>query len=162
MTAHTDSNPGYKEFSHIPTSRLTPSDPLFAPALERIKISTRQYAKRQLKWIQKQLLPVIRQALNQERTDGQEEQSVWVYVVRGGDADVALGEEILQRQVLTFSGQCNVTDARLTGFMRDEPMPDYRTIGHPRAEELLKLLATAEDGTENEGAAGTTVPDIQQ
>ncbi|GHJ90172.1 hypothetical protein NliqN6_6574 [Naganishia liquefaciens] len=135
---------GYKEFSHIPTSRLTPSDPLFAPALERMKISTRQYAKRQLKWIQKQLLPVIRQALNQERTGGQEEQSVWVYVVRGGDADVALGEEILQR------------------FMRDEPMPDYRTIGHPRAEELLKLLATAEDGTENEGAAGTTVPDIQQ
>lgn len=67
-----------------------------------MKISTRQYAKRQLKWIQKQLLPVIKQALDQGRADGQEEQSVWVYVVRGGDEDVALGDEILQRQTLVF------------------------------------------------------------
>lgn len=101
-TFRADLVPGYKEFSHIPTTRLTPSDPLFGPALERMKISTRQYAKRQLKWIQKQLLPVIKQALDQGRADGQEEQSVWVYVVRGGDEDVALGDEILQRQTLVF------------------------------------------------------------
>lgn len=81
---------GYKEFSHIPTDRLTPADPLFAPALERMKISTRQYAKRQLKWVQKQMLPVVKQAL--ERGE-----DVSVYVVRGGDEDAQLGAEILHR-----------------------------------------------------------------
>lgn len=56
-----------------------------------MKISTRQYAKRQLKWVQKQMLPVVKQA--RERGD-----EVWVYVVRGGDADAPLGEEILHRE----------------------------------------------------------------
>jgi hypothetical protein len=58
-----------------------------------MKISTRQYAKRQLKWVQKQMLPVVKQA--RERGD-----EVWVYVVRGGDADAQLGEEILHRESL--------------------------------------------------------------
>ncbi|KAI5449780.1 tRNA dimethylallyltransferase, mitochondrial [Naganishia albida] len=118
---------GYKEFSHIPTDRLTPADPLFAPALERMKISTRQYAKRQLKWVQKQMLPVVKQA--RERGD-----EVWVYVVRGGDADAPLGEEILHR------------------FLKHEPMPDYRTVGHPKAAELLRVLESEDDN----------VPEIEQ
>ncbi len=42
-----------------------------------MKLSTRQYAKKQLKWIRKQLLPAIRQA----RLEGKE---VEVYLVRGG------------------------------------------------------------------------------
>lgn len=66
-----------------------------------MKIRTRQYAKSQLKWIQKQLLPVIKQALQEQ---GQE-QSVWVYVVRGGDEDVALGEEILRREFCVTSSE---------------------------------------------------------
>lgn len=69
-----------------------------------MKIGTRQYAKRQLKWVQKQLLPVIKQTLEQRRAD--EEPDVWVYVVRGGDEDTALGQDILHRmcaRVLTGS-----------------------------------------------------------
>jgi tRNA dimethylallyltransferase len=66
-----------------------------------MKIRTRQYAKSQLKWIQKQLLPVIKRALQEQ---GQE-QSVWVYVVRGGDEDVALGEEILRREFCVASSE---------------------------------------------------------
>lgn len=41
-------------------------------------------------------------------------------------------------------------------------MPDYRTVGHPKAEELLRLLASSEEGVQDEEAAKTTVPDIQQ
>lgn len=100
---------GYKEFAHIPTERLTPTDPLFAPALERMKIATRQYAKRQLKWVEKQLLPVIRQALLRQRQveksgEGEDDDGVWVYVVRGGDTDTALGAEILRRAYFQPSG----------------------------------------------------------
>ncbi|KAJ9092209.1 hypothetical protein QFC21_006955 [Naganishia friedmannii] len=138
----------FKEFSHIPTDRLVPSDPLFAPALDRMKISTRQYAKRQLQWIRKQLLPVIKQALESQRAEGGEGEDAgpWIYVVRGGDEDVALGEEILRR------------------FWNYEPMPDYRTVGHPKAEELLKILSEPGQGSEGVDLqeVSTIVPDIQQ
>ena len=51
--------------------------------LDRMKISTRQYAKSQIKWIRKQLLPATREA----RSLGGE---VGVYVVPGGKA----GQEV--------------------------------------------------------------------
>lgn len=36
------------------------SDPLFAAGLDSMKASTRQYAKRQVKWITGKLLPEVR------------------------------------------------------------------------------------------------------
>ncbi|KAJ9121453.1 hypothetical protein QFC22_002069 [Naganishia vaughanmartiniae] len=138
---------GFKEFSHIPTNRLVPTNPLFAPALDRMKISTRQYAKRQLQWIRKQLLPVVKQALEHQRAEGEgEDAGPWIYVVRGGDDDVALGEEILR---------C---------FLNHEPMPDYRIVGHPKAEELLRILAETGEGSEGVDTQHSlaVVPDIQQ
>lgn len=45
---------GYKEFAPLPTSQLTPEArdlPAFKDAIERMKLSTRQYAKSQVKWI---------------------------------------------------------------------------------------------------------------
>jgi hypothetical protein len=60
---------GYKEFEPYLASRSgasdddqhgAASDPLFKAGLERMKISTRQYAKRQVKWIQQKLLPAVR------------------------------------------------------------------------------------------------------
>ena len=56
--------------------------------LERMKVSTRQYAKSQIKWIQKQLLPAIREA----RSLGGE---VGVYVVPGGPAGQGRAGEVL-------------------------------------------------------------------
>lgn len=70
---------GYKEFSHISTSDLHPLYPLFAPAVERMKLSTRQYAKKQIKWIKNQLIPAVRRA----RELGGD---VSVYLVRGGES----------------------------------------------------------------------------
>lgn len=45
---------GYKEFAPLPTSQLTAAAkdlPAFKEAIERMKVSTRQYAKSQVKWI---------------------------------------------------------------------------------------------------------------
>jgi hypothetical protein len=39
-------------------------------------------------------------------------------------------------------------------------MPDYRTVGHPKAEELLRILAHSPPSTETHDP--TVVPDIQQ
>ena len=53
---------GYKEF-HDYLADPTPSNhPLFEAAVERMKLSTRQYAKKQISWIRNKLLPAVRQA----------------------------------------------------------------------------------------------------
>lgn len=74
---------GYKEFVTIPTEDLSRDHPLFAPSLERMKLSTRQYAKKQIKWIKKQLLPAVRKA----RHMGGE---VDVYVLPAGRSEEGL------------------------------------------------------------------------
>lgn len=84
---------GYKEFSEIPTDQLEPGHPLFGRSLERMKIATRQYAKSQLKWIKKQLLPAVKEARGKEQ--GQE---VWVYVLPGGEKDGGIGPDLLRRE----------------------------------------------------------------
>lgn len=81
---------GYKEFAAVslPTPNAT-SDPAYASALERTKISTHQYAKSQLQWIRKQLLPVI----SDVRKQGAE---AFVYVVPGGPDGEVVAREILR------------------------------------------------------------------
>lgn len=59
---------GYKEFEPYLSSRATTDekasfdehDPLFIAGLDSMKLSTRQYAKRQVKWIKQKLLPAVR------------------------------------------------------------------------------------------------------
>lgn len=50
---------GYKEFCAYLDE---PSDSSFKEAQERMKISTRQYAKRQISWIRNKLIPAIEEA----------------------------------------------------------------------------------------------------
>lgn len=60
--------PGYKEFEPYLSSRSTTDkdtafdekNPLFIAGLDSMKLSTRQYAKRQVKWIKMKLLPAVR------------------------------------------------------------------------------------------------------
>lgn len=68
---------GYKEFEPYLSSRAgaaddathdAATDPLFKAGLGRMKISTRQYAKRQVKWIQQRLLPAVRKLEEQDVT----------------------------------------------------------------------------------------------
>ena len=50
---------GYQEFfSYLEN----PSDKAFVEAVDRMKISTRQYAKRQISWIRNKLIPAVNAA----------------------------------------------------------------------------------------------------
>ena len=49
---------GYKEF-HDYLTTSNPSDKTFNDAVERMKMSTRQYAKRQISWLRNKLIPAI-------------------------------------------------------------------------------------------------------
>lgn len=49
---------GYKEFHDYLVSRK-PSEKCFASAVEQMKTGTRQYAKRQIRWLRNKLLPAI-------------------------------------------------------------------------------------------------------
>lgn len=60
--------PGYKEFIEYLEKQeaesrdqvaLSTDSPQFKQALEEMKLGTRQYARRQIKWIRNKLLPVI-------------------------------------------------------------------------------------------------------
>ncbi|OXG24822.1 tRNA dimethylallyltransferase [Cryptococcus neoformans Tu401-1] len=107
---------GYKEFASLPLPSPDPqSHPLFPAMVDRTKVSTQQYAKSQLKWIKKQLLPAVREA----RSLGGE---VEVYVIPGGETGVPLATEILHK------------------FMEREKVPSNLEVGHVNAKELLHSL----------------------
>ncbi|KAG6892050.1 hypothetical protein C0992_002114 [Termitomyces sp. T32_za158] len=56
---------GYKEF-HDYLSAPQPSAAMFDAAVEHMKLSTRQYAKRQVSWIRNKLLPAVHTANTEE------------------------------------------------------------------------------------------------
>lgn len=112
---------GYKEFADLPLPQPDPpTDPRFPAMVDRTKLSTVQYAKSQLKWITKQLLPAVREA----RALGGE---VCVYVVPGGEEGEAAASRIL------------------AAFLNGEDMPAPSTLGHPDAAELLAVLEETND-----------------
>jgi len=82
---------GYKEFAGLDLENDPLSDPKFGEMLERMKLSTYQYARSQIKWIKKQLLPAVKEA----RSLGGD---VQVYVVRGGEEGYAPSIQLLQRE----------------------------------------------------------------
>lgn len=58
------STTGYKEFSALPTTSLTPSSlptKPFQAALTQMKLATRQYAKSQVRWITVKLRGVVKE-----------------------------------------------------------------------------------------------------
>lgn len=57
--------------------------------LTRMKVSTHQYAKLQVKWIKKQLLPVLHEA---QSLGG----DVHIYVVPGGEEGEVLAQSVLK------------------------------------------------------------------
>ena len=117
--------------------------------LDRMKLSTHQYAKSQIKWIRKQLLPAIKEA----RTSGGE---VEVYVLRGGHDGQELATSILHCQY-SFAVRAGDTNKRTlmprSAFLAGERLPDFTEIGHPDSAELLADLAVPDEAR---------VPDIAQ
>ncbi len=102
-----------------------------------MKLSTRQYAKSQLRWIRKQFLPAVKRG---REISGEE--SVRVYVVRGGEMDRGLGEEILRGWLME----------EVEGKDSGKGIRDPMVVGHKDARELLSVLSQEE----------TDVPDILQ
>jgi tRNA dimethylallyltransferase len=58
---------GFREFHQYLTDP-SPSEKKYQAALENMKISNRQYAKRQISWIRNKLLPAVRAAKTAEVT----------------------------------------------------------------------------------------------
>jgi tRNA dimethylallyltransferase len=88
---------GYKEFSGLDLDQENPSfDPAFGPMLDRMKLSTHQYARSQIKWIKKQLLPAGKEA---KSLGG----DVQVYVVRGGEEGYVPSIQLLHRESPSWS-----------------------------------------------------------
>ena len=90
-----DRHVGYKEFAALSLSPGSDplSDPHFPDMLRQTKAKTFQYAKSQLRWIRKQLLPVLMEA---KRSGG----DVHVYVVPGGSAAEKSAIPLLQSERL--------------------------------------------------------------
>lgn len=80
---------GFKEFAdlELPKDDLS-RDPLYKRGLDTTKLRTTKYAKKQIKWINSQLLPVVREA---RALDG----DVHLYVLHGGEKDEGLARTIL-------------------------------------------------------------------
>ncbi|WVW84064.1 hypothetical protein I302_106092 [Kwoniella bestiolae CBS 10118] len=107
---------GYKEFSSLALPQPQPtSDSAYGPALERTKLSTHQYAKSQLKWIKKQLLPAVKEA---KSLGG----DVGVYVVNGGEKGVEPALNVFR------------------AFMTGQQLPKAEDVGHADTPSLLDVL----------------------
>ena len=73
LCAPADALPGYREFSsYLALDQTVPAparEKAYHAAVERMKTSTRQYAKRQVSWIRNKLLPAAREANALPRAD---------------------------------------------------------------------------------------------
>ncbi|ORX35790.1 IPP transferase-domain-containing protein [Kockovaella imperatae] len=105
---------GYKEFAGLPLDETSDpaSHPLFSSMLSQTKSKTFQYAKSQLKWIRKQLLPVVQES----QAKGSE---VFLYIVPGGPAGQEMATPILH------------------AFLDTRELPEALSTGSPHAKSLL-------------------------
>jgi tRNA dimethylallyltransferase len=106
---------GYKEFSCLDLDNDPLSDPQFGDMLERMKLSTYQYARSQIKWIKKQLLPVV----------------------KGGEEGYAPSIRLLQRESIVSSFPL------IVGFLDGQEIEPEET--HPDARDLLSELYAQEN-----------------
>lgn len=125
---------GYKEFAQLDLDQSDPtSDARYAHALAQTKSRTYQYAKSQLKWIRRQLLPAVTEA----RALGGE---VFVYAVPGGAAGEAPSRRVMDGELgrawTTVAATMLCTQLK-SAFLAGADMPDWKATGHADAESLL-------------------------
>ncbi|GAA5910294.1 hypothetical protein JCM8208_003499 [Rhodotorula glutinis] len=135
---------GYKEFapylslahSSAPSSSSSSSPPpgpdtspalraSFDAAVRTMKTSTRQYAKRQVKWIRGKLLPAVRDEVERATREGRE-----------GEGDVVV---VLLDATDLSKWRVNVRDPAvdlLHKFLDGAPLPDPRTLSPAAAAHL--------------------------
>ncbi|EAU88425.2 tRNA isopentenyltransferase [Coprinopsis cinerea okayama7 len=109
---------GYKEFHDYlndPTDQKA-----FDAAVERMKLSTRQYAKKQISWIRNKLLPAVRQA-------NVDKEVVSFYALDATEVDERWFERALNPAI-------NITEK----LLNDETLPDPRSLS-PVADRLMNV-----------------------
>ncbi|GAA5891416.1 hypothetical protein JCM6882_004687 [Rhodosporidiobolus microsporus] len=117
---------GYKEFEpylslrHRDPSLTLETDPtlrkLFDQGVESMKVSTRQYAKRQVKWIKSKLLPAVRKLEDQGE----------VTVVLLDASDLSRWKEDVRDKAVDL----------LNDFLDGRPLPDASTLSPAAATNL--------------------------
>lgn len=98
-----------------------------------MKLSTRQYAKSQLKWIKKQLLPAVGAEQQRRRRSAKDQNSgggsgiqddVLVYVLPGGESGTGIGTELLRREFLR-KGELLVQTSTLGSQLSDKHLSSF-------------------------------------
>ncbi|KAF8892663.1 IPP transferase-domain-containing protein [Infundibulicybe gibba] len=110
---------GFKEFNEY-LSSPAPSVEAFNTAIENMKISTRQYAKRQLSWIRNKFLPAA-YAANTNETN------VPVYLLDATDLDDKWATNVQEPAVRIARD-----------FLADRPIPDPLSLS-PIARQMLTI-----------------------
>ncbi|KAF9520656.1 hypothetical protein BS47DRAFT_1481398 [Hydnum rufescens UP504] len=144
---------GYKEFSaylsQLPPEDPTPSSipwtsPSFIAGLESMKLSTKQYAKKQIKWINNRLIPAVNAS------------SLLYMRKRGASGEVAelaqTGAQLylLDATELGDAWETNVRDVAVSimnKFLNDEEMPNPLTTSDA-ARRMLNVETTSLRPTE--------------
>ncbi|KAG1748958.1 IPP transferase-domain-containing protein [Suillus paluster] len=114
---------GYKEF-HDYLASPEPSRKLFASAVEQMKCGTRQYAKRQIRWLRNKLLPAV------YSTNSSVEHAAPLLPLYLLDA-TELGDQ-------WTSHVLNQSECIMKAFLGNETMPDSLSLSE-RAREMLTI-----------------------
>ncbi|KAF9070353.1 tRNA isopentenyltransferase [Rhodocollybia butyracea] len=113
---------GYREF-HKYLSLSHPTEEEFSEAVKSMKISTRQYAKRQTSWLRNKLLPILYAA--NDPVGGNREPSTFTYLLNATE----LGEN--------WAINVEVPAVRITNaFLDCEPLPDPMSLSNVAREVL--------------------------
>ncbi|KAG0705323.1 tRNA isopentenyltransferase [Suillus ampliporus] len=123
---------GYKEF-HDYLASPEPSEKLFASAVEQMKCGTRQYAKRQIRWLRNKLLPAI-------------------YSTNSGGDHAAALLPIYLLDATELGNQWtshvfNQGERIMEAFLGNESLPDPLSLSE-RAREMLVIDVKATNPTE--------------
>ncbi|EOR00202.1 hypothetical protein J056_001088 [Wallemia ichthyophaga EXF-994] len=129
---------GYKEFdAYFKATTEKERDEAFKQGLELMKIGTRRYAMKQLKWIQNKLLPEIVAHQKSASSDGVPS-SIDIYMV--DSSDISRWDEMVVHPAKDI----------LDKFLNDEPLPDpksYSEVAERLFSKESKLAASnAETG----------------
>lgn len=150
-----DGTAGYKEFAaflaHCDSGSANDAEGqrLFAHALERMQIGTRQYAKYQTKWIRNTFAPEVAEADDVafyllDATGQSRLRALRGVRAHGSHADLSKWKEdvggpaveLVTSELRSGEGQAQFAHAAATEFLNNEPLPDARGLSAAAASQL--------------------------
>ncbi|KZT28700.1 tRNA isopentenyltransferase, partial [Neolentinus lepideus HHB14362 ss-1] len=113
---------GYKEF-HDYLNSSNPTEASFKEAIDRMKLSTRQYAQRQVKWIRNKLLPAV------YATQVTDKSSITAYLLDASRVDATWNSNVRDK------GEQIMHD-----FLEGNSLPDPFSLS-----EIARIMLTVQD-----------------